>query len=386
MKSMIAQKNGRQGAALFTVLIVMGVLTIAVTGMIYLASQQPNLVRKSRDILHARTIAETGANIAYAMLSTNFSLKDNASAFPATAYRGGTYDVSVASISATSAVLTSVGVYNAATATVALDVQNITSNTASGSPAPTGAYANAVMSGGAMAWSGNSAVNTSGGAVHSNTKLTISGNGGIIGNASCCGQIKLTGNAEIQGDATAPSYSLSGNSDVTGVQTTAAVAPVPIPSIDLTPYYNTASANGQVYNISKLYSGNYTLNPAGGILWVNGNLTFSGNGTINGCIIATGNITISGNVTQNKYANYPGLVSQNGSINLSGNVNNHGLLYARTGNVTVSGNVNFTGSMIAGGTYTVSGNFTAFVYENSTPVAPGGGAVVNNVGISGWRQ
>ncbi|TAN38162.1 MAG: hypothetical protein EPN23_03085 [Verrucomicrobia bacterium] len=389
MKIRPPKKSTPQGSALLTVLVIMGILTIAIGGagygFLYVAQQQPNMVRKTSNLMHARTIAEAGANIAYAMLSTNFALKDTPSAFPATSYRGGVYDVSISSISTTSAILTSVGMYNASTSTVAMDVQNFTTNAPGNLPAATGAYANGVLSGGAMAWSGNSVVDVGSGTVQSNTKLTISGNGGINGNAASSGQIKLTGNATIQGNSTAPSYSLSGNAAIAGTKTTASVAPVTVPSIDLTPYYNAALANGQVYNTSQSYSGNYTLNPVGGILWVNGNLSFGGNGTINGCIIATGDITMSGNVTQSKYGNYPGLASQNGSITLSGNVSNHGLLYAKTGNVMVSGNVDFTGSMIAAGTYTVSGNFSAFVYENSTPVAPGG-AVVNNVGISGWRQ
>ena len=121
-----------------------------------------------------------------------------------------------------------------------------------------------------------------------------------------------------------------------------------------------------------------------------GDLSFSGNGVINGCIIATGSITMSGNVTQNQVGNYPGLASQNGSITLSGNYTHHGLLYTKAGDVTISGNVNLYGSIISAGLYTVSGNFGAFSYQNATPVPPGGGgsggSVQTGATISGWRQ
>ena len=387
MKTNSSNNHARRGSAMFTVLITMGVLSVVTTSMVYMALQQPFNVRRTRDTIRAQAIAEAGANIAYAMLSTNFSLKDTPAAFPATAYRGGTFDVTVSSISSTSAVINSLGTMNSGRATVALDILCTTSNLPSGQPAPTGAYACAVMSGGMMTWNGNSTVNLGGGKVFSNTGLQISGNAGVVGDAGTVGKITMSGNALIQGNTSASAYKTSGNVSITGTKFTGTVAPITIPVIDLTPYYNTALANGQVYNSSQSFSGNYTFNPAGGVIWVVGDLSFSGNGVINGCIIATGNITMSGNVTQNQYANYPGLASQNGSITLSGNYTHNGLLYTKSGDVTIAGNVNLYGSIISAGLYTVSGNFSAFSYKNSTPVAPGGGgSTQTGATISGWRQ
>jgi formylmethanofuran dehydrogenase subunit C len=384
--------HATRGSALFTVLIIMGVLSLVTTSMVYMALQQPFNVRRTRDQIRAQDVAEAGANIAFAMLSTNFSLKDNAGAFPLTPYRGGTYDVTVTSFSPTSAVISSVGVVNATKATVALDILCTSSNLPSGQPAPTGAYACAVMSGGAMTWSGNSTLNMGGGKLHSNTSLQISGNAGIIGNVSTVGKMTMSGNTTIQGNSAAASYSLSGNNTITGTKTTGTVAPIPIPNIDLTPYYNTALANGQVYSSSQNFSGNYSFTPPGGIMWVNGDLSFSGNGVINGCIMATGNITVSGNITQSQQTGnfYPSLASQNGSITLSGNsFTQNGLIYTKTGDITISGNVALYGSIISAGVFTLSGNFTAFNYQNSTPVPPGGGSggsQQTGATISGWRQ
>ena len=150
MKTTHARCSTTRGSALFSVLIIMGVLSVVTTSMVYMSLQQPFNVRHTRDQIRAQVIAEAGANIAYAMLSTNFSLKDTAGAFPSTAYRGGTYDVTITSFSPTSAVISSLGIINSVNATVALDIMCTVSNLPSGQPAPTGAYACAVMSGGMM--------------------------------------------------------------------------------------------------------------------------------------------------------------------------------------------------------------------------------------------
>jgi len=390
MKTKLRSVAPRSGSAFITTMFVIGVLSVVTAGMITIAVNQPFAVRRDCDMIRAKAIAEAGANIAFVMICSNYSTVSNSAAFPVTNYRGGKYDPTVTPMSPTSAVISCIGVYNVATSTVALDVRNITTNmpTGSGQPAATGAYACAMMSGGQMTWNGNSTVNMGAGTLQSNTGLQIAGNSRIQGDVAIRGQLKMTGNARVTGDATAASYSLSGNTSVTGTKTTGTVPLVAIPDIDLTPYYNTALANGQVYSSSHSFSGNYTMTPPGGIIWVDGDLSFSGNGTITGCIIATGNITMSGNVTQNAVNYYPALVSQTGNITLAGNTSLHGLLYTKTGNTTISGNVELTGSIISAGTYNMSGNFTAYIYQNSTPVAPGGSSSspVSNVGITAWRQ
>lgn len=384
MKISMTQRNSQRGAALFTVLIVMGVLAIAVAGMVYMSAQQPNLVKKNRDMLHARTVAEAGANVAYAMLCTNFALKDTPSAFPVTSYRGGTYDVSVSSISATSAVLTSMGTYNSATSSVAMDVVNVLSNSASGQPAPVGAYANTAVVGGSINWNGSGRLIVNGTQpVVVNNALNLGGTGDVIGNIASSAGITVTGSAKINGNATAPSITADA-SKITGTRTIAAVSPLAMPNIDLTPYYNVALANGRVY------TGNYSINssvtPPGGVIWVNGNLTVSGSGAINACLIATGDVTLAGNITHTKYLNYPSVVSQNGTIHVSGGGSWQGLFYAPVGTLDVVGNINITGTVILRETINKSGNGDLTIsYQNSTPVAPGG-TVVSTVGISGWRQ
>ena len=327
------------GSALLTVLIIMGVLAFALTSMVLTSTQLPYSVRHTCDSIKAQAIAEAGANIAYAMLSTNFALKDNASAFPETSYGGGKYDVTVQSMSTTSAVLTSVGYYSSATSTVAMDVINIVSNTASGQPGAVGLFKYAIASG-----------------------TSIDGGNSSAGDG-------------INGDVTAPVIT-DKKGKITGTKTIGTVNVSNL--INLTPYYNYAVANGAMYTGDQSFR-DYTA--PGGVAWVQGNVSLKG--SIVGCIIATGNITCNGGFTLTQVANYPALVSQNGSISMNNN-SLSGLVYAPQGNVTLGGNASITGTIIAGGTVSFSG--CSELFANSTPVAPGSGGTVSTVGIGAWRQ
>lgn len=342
MQNQRFNNRAARGSAMLTSMIIIGVLALVTAGMMAMSMQQPFNVRKTRDQLRAQAIAEAGANIAYAMLSTNFALKDNASAFPETTYRGGKYDVTVSSLSATAAVLTSVGICNAATSTVAMDVVNSTTNPPTGTrPPATGLFLYALASG---------------------TK--------IDGGTSNAGD-------GINGNVKAPVISDSKNK-ITGTKTIGAVNVANL--VDLTPYLNYAIANG-----TKL-SGYQTFQDyvaPGGIVWVDGDITLKGN--VTGCFIATGNITANGGYTQTSVGNYPALISQNGNISIN-NSYSEGLIYAPQGSVYLGGNASIHGTVIAAQTISFSG--CAEVYQNSTPVAPVivDPATLYNVTIGAWRE
>ncbi len=384
MKTKMLERDALQGSAMLTALVIMGILGLVTTSMLYMAMQQPYSVRKSRDHMRAQALAEAGANAAYVMLCTNFSLKDTPAAFPLTNYRDGSYDVSVASMSVTSAVISCVGKYKTAIATVAMDVINGATNLPSSQPAPVGAYSNLITSGGAISWSGAVTIQ-GGGRVHANQSASYSGNVTLAGDATSSQQITASGNVKFNNTST-PNYSLSGNVTISGTKRTGAVPVVAIPQLDLVPYYNAALANGQVY--SGGVSINHDTAPAGGIMWVNGDISISGNCTLTGCFIATGSISMSGNGSQVQVGNYPAFVSQNSSISISGGKSLHGLLYAKVGSISYSGGGNLNGSIICGGSLSMSGNVGIFTYSNPTPVPPGGsgGSLQNNVSISAWRQ
>ncbi len=383
MKTTLSAATARRGSAMFTTLIIMGVLGLVTSSMVYMAVQQPFNVRRTRDQLRAQAIAEAGANIAYVMLSTNFGLKDTPAAFPLTSYRNGTYDVTVSSMSSTSAVISSTGQYNLAAATVAMDVINYTTNLPSSQPPPSGAYSNLITTGGSISWSGTVDIN-GGGKIHANQSISLSGNVEVDANVHSSQQITLSGSVDINGNTCAPSYSISGSSAVNGTRTTGAVPNETIPTINLTPYLNWAQSHGEYYSSSVSLNHDYA--PNGGIMYVNGSISISGNCTLTGCFIATGSISISGSGQQVQVGYYPAFISQNSSISISGSKTLQGLLYTRVGSISYSGGGVLNGAIIAGGALSMSGNVGVFQYNNPTPVPPGSGSSLSSVGISGWRQ
>jgi hypothetical protein len=168
---------------------------------------------------------------------------------------------------------------------------------------------------------------------------------------------------------------------------------VAIPDIDLTPYYNAALANGQVFSGSKSLSG--TVTPNGGIMWVNGTLSF-GNGTYNGCFIATGDIELkttgNGTITQTAVQRYPVLVSRDGTITVkqAKTWTFTGLVYCKTGSFDKQGNgdVFGRGAIIAAGNVSKNGGWSGMIYSDPTPIPPGGSgaAVVDKVIITAWQD
>jgi len=312
MKNRWNNDRARAGSALFTVLIIMGVLGMATASMLYMSMQQPFSVKRTRDQLRAQATAEAGANISYAMLSTNFSLKDNPAAFPETTYRGAKFDVTITTINPTAVVLTSVGIYNSATSTVAMDVLNIATNPPVGSqPASVGLYTYAIASG-----------------------TAIDGGNSNAGDG-------------INGDVKAPTITDRKNK-ITGTKTIGAVDVSNL--INLTPYLNAAIANGTMFSSSQRFR-DYVA-PGNGIVWVQGDISLKG--SVTGCFIATGDISANGGFTLTKVGNYPALMRQNGNISMNNN-SLEGLIYAQQGSVYLGGNASIVGTIIAAGTVSFSG-------------------------------
>ena len=127
------------------------------------------------------------------------------------------------------------------------------------------------------------------------------------------------------------------------------------------------------------------------MLWVNGSVNIAGNVTVEGCIIATGDIKLAGNGNQTKVENLPAVISRDGTITISGNSSYHGLIYAKNGSYKGSGNGSITGSIIINGTFQTSGNFSALIYENSTPPEGGpgstdSGTTEDRVHVMAWQR
>jgi cytoskeletal protein CcmA (bactofilin family) len=201
-----------------------------------------------------------------------------------------------------------------------------------------------------LAMSGNSYVL---GDIHTNYRATMSGNADINGSVEAVSTFNISGNTNITGTVQASSISQSGNSYIGN--------PIQSPSsfVDMIPDFSDkikmeADAAGTMQYGNVSISGNTTMDTP---IFIKGNLTISGNTTFTftSPIYVDGNITISGNYT------YPGsCIYATGHINLSGNnslTDKKVLVYSKNKDITISGNSSPSGIIFApNGTISISGN------------------------------
>ncbi len=390
MKRTITGIPRRSGSALVTVMLVILVVASLLSTMISGSLQQMHMSSRLADQSRALMLAESGAHHAYSVLVTNFAARTNADAFPLTTYDNGTYDADVVAVDTCLAVVHCTGTYNGVVVSVILDVKDFGggSEGEGGTGAP--AYECAILAGGTMKWAGSGTMNAGTGMMHCNGQLKKTGSSDLIAAiVSSSVEVWKRGSGDIEGDASAPSINESGSGHITGTQTVGTVDPITIPDIDLTPYYNEALANGQVYSSDQHIMGSDDTIIPGGIMWVDGDFQKSGSGNLTGCVIATGEVKISGSGDQIKVGDYPAFISRDDDIKYSGSGNVHGLLYAKTGNFDKSGSGDLTGSIICAGNFTKTGSWNLMAYEDSEPVAPGErdeGEPSQLIGISAWQK
>jgi hypothetical protein len=206
------------------------------------------------------------------------------------------------------------------------------------------------------------------------------------------GQCRGNGNVTITGDAEAGSYKGKYPGQINGNAQVGNVDIVELPDIDLVAYYQQALDNGEVYE-GYQNAGGATIQPAGGIMWVNGDVHISGQSDIIGCIVATGDIKITGNSDQTQVGDLPAYISRDGDIRLTSCAVHHGLIYAMNGNVKATGGGKIYGSVFCAGEFWKTGGWDVIAYDNSTPPddpAGGGGAIDvtdnTDVRITCWHQ
>lgn len=378
------------GSAILAVMGIVFLVAAVAASMVITGRQQVFSAVHLRDYVKAEMIAEAGVNQAYNVMKTNFAARLDPNNFPATSFDGGTYDATVVSTYTNKATITSTGVYGSATAVVKVDIQNYPSLSTNGAPVQgVDPYGFSILAGGDLGWAGNSDMQMSNGWLHCNGAYSANGINIVKGNVESHNGITMIGGATITGTGQAPT--ISGGNIGNPV-----IGPVPtktVPSIDLTPYYNAALANNQVYSSGKNISG--TVTPPGGIMWVNGSMTV-GPGTFTGCFIATGGIELqtTGNdtITFKKVNRYPTLASRDGSIVIKQTklFSFTGLIYCKTGNFDKQGNgdVYGIGSIIAAGNVTKNGGWSGMIYSDPTPVPPGGSdtSTRDKVIIVAWQN
>lgn len=372
--------SGQKGFAMLLVMVITALVTMAGASVMLFADYQINSFKRARDANAAISIAEAGANEAFAIISANFANKDNADLFPSTSFNDGAYDVTVTSVGSNSAQIMCVGISGTSTQTVIVDVKDF--GTPTPGTDPTGPWAHTLFV------NGRATVNGSGncyGSVRCNQDFRANGTfeWGSPGNpvdVYCSVEFQANGVSTLDGMVYAPSISAPG-----GVpQTVQAVPAIAMPTLDLTPYYNLALANGQVFSGGTV-SGSIGTIP-GGVRWYNGAATFNGGVNYAGCIIATGSINFKGGCDQTKVGQLPAVVSRDGSVTLSGARTMQGLIYS-SGDFTCNGSGEENGTIIVGGNMTLNGAYGLFTYDYSFPSLPGTlGTTNSDVGVTAWQK
>ncbi len=324
----------RGGFALVVSLGVILIVSIASAGIFGLVRQEMHMATLTRDFLKARVIAEAGANAYYAEIRNNFT---GFGEQPVTAFGDGEYQVTLTEIRPEWAQLRSVGRAGRSEAVVSMTLRNfLLELTEGGRRVSPGVFSNAMTAGGEMRLGGNVTVQ---GDIASADSITVQGNAATITGAGNSPSIDDKHNRIQGGEGNDPDrYTVDWDS-----------------FLRLEDYL----AHAVTWNGRDLSS-----YPDNTILFVPGNISIAGGGTLRLSIIATGDISITGQAQLQQPGNYPTLVSRDGSIKMAGGSSAEGLIAVMSTSGTISttggGNtpVNIEGSIIVGGEFKDSGRWT----------------------------
>lgn len=297
MQNLSSSIANSRGSVFITTVIVAFLMTLVGASLFQMITQDSYYTSRLKRYAQSQYIAEAGLADAIAVLDVNFNNKDSPGNFPLNNFANGTYDVTVTQQSGR-VLLTSVGTIQGVSSTVSAEVQYL------GPTALNYAYASG---GDIRLWSAIAGVNITGN-MHSNANTTLRAQ-------TPFGSITITGNVSAGGTVSI-FETFGGDVTVTGTITSAAGL-VTLPTFDFSYYQAIATANGQYFSGNKTYS-NVNLTPPGGIIYVNGNVTFpfGTTSTLTGCIVSTGVIQISGRLTQTQVGNLPALMTTNNDIRL----------------------------------------------------------------------
>jgi hypothetical protein len=367
------------------------VLVLAVIGGIVMASifmTSRVTIKKSgyrRGNVNLFNIAEAGKEDGYSMVKSGSTNPESGTRLEVVRnddFSGGSYVVTCSTNTAKDTLwLTSQASYLGKTKVIeALYAMSI-------SGAAGAAFGKGLCVGGDLEWKGSGSVVAGSAQIHCNGFFTMTGSSDITADVYACAGLKRGGSSNIFGNVWAATVSQTGSGSISGTVITGVIPTVSIPVLDLTPYYNHALANGQVYTPASTYhiSGSSDHIVPGGIMWVEGNFKRSGSGDFIGCVIATGDINCSGSGDYLKVNEYPVAVSVNGKIDFSGSGHVHGLLFSQNGEFEKTGSGNVTGSIICKGDARKTGSWDFLTYEQSVPVPPGGGSGIS-LSMIGWRE
>ena len=377
MKRISHHKNG---FALVSVLVIVAGLSVMLGMLIKMGGQRAFTAKRLTNKVKAMAYAEAGIDYAYSILSVDFDQKNNPSAFVLNAgtnsgttvstYAEGSFELTITPVSNKYVIVTSVGTCGNATETAEILVDDENAGGAI-DYSTWEAFNFAGASGGEFAFGGTGEVTAGAngeGDYISNGPIDIRGDAKAKVSISSPSTISIGNNIKIVGDVTTPDPDWKSTKvTITGTAATKPVKPVKIPDIDLTPYFNWAKKHGE---IKTGFSTSSSYTPAGGVLWVNGDVEISSGAIINGSIIATGNIKITGSAGVTPTTTAFAMASRDGNIKNTSTGDAYGLVYAKTGSYEQTANGRLFGQVIVNGNIKKAG-VSDIIYSRSVPTPPG---------------
>ena len=403
MKTNQRKVDRKEGFALVVVLFFVATISTFLAMLAVSSSNRAATATRLTNQIKAKAMAEAGCEYGYAILSTDWDARYDPSAFPdsegtqlssasspevhiSSSKSPAKYTIDVEPVGTHAALVTSTGTCGSVTAVSIVSVQNLGGSSDDGTVLDGEAFAYGILCGQEIHFTGCGLITAPNAKIHSNGAMILSGTAGAGINLSSSILVELKGNASVEGDVTAKDVIYKKASAIKGAVTKTTVAPIAIPDIDLTPYYNWALKNGEVYNG---FSSSASYTPKGGILWVNGDVNWSGGPgtTVNGSIIATGQINIAGQVNVTPTTCAFGLAARDGEIQITSTGTLRGLMYCKksnfhmTANGTVIGQIIVNGNIEKAGTSDILGD-----YVQSIPSPPGEASFTDYIAITAWQK
>ena len=403
----------KDGYALALSMLFIGLISVGTTVLYKMSMQKSDFEERSADRIMARIVAEAGIHQAYALvkldsnqLSQEFadvSVGDEIASITVSEVNDA--EVGLSSASADNSkyyLMKSTATCNDSTVSAAVIIKSSTSTSDEPvDPEVLELFDGAVFCGGDANMVGASEVDLGGGTAHVNGTITMRGsskflNGSLV---SCSSTITLKGSPTIDSSVAVPSTpSIPWGDFSTFIFGTLSVQDVPeqMIELDLETFRLYAVENdieGQSYpsgTWNYTYTDSYisedelpkkgtlqiascqVVNPAGGVLWVEGDVHIAGSSVINGCVIATGDIKVVGGMTHKQATGFPSFMSVNGDVDIGSSCDVYGLVYAHNGDISISGAANVFGAFICPrGNFTQGGSGNV-ICSKSRPSGPNG--------------
>ncbi|VGO19158.1 hypothetical protein [Pontiella sulfatireligans] len=400
MKTKAAHAH-KEAFSLVVILLFLATMSTMLAMLAVSSSQRAFTARRLTSNIKAKAIAEAGCEYAYSMLAADWDgryqmLTDDGSALASVqsaksinaVEETASYQLKVKAVNSTAMLVSSTGTCGSVSAVSVVSVQNIGGSSEDGSVLDDEAFSYAILCGGDFDFSGCGTISSPGdqSLFHANGDMFLRGNTDALIDLSSSQSIVINNNVTVGGDVAAPDFGKTkwNKVSVSGVKTQGEVATVPIPDIDLTPYYNWALDHGEVHSG---FTTTTDITPDGGILWVEGDVHISAHAVVSGSIIATGDINMSGQIDINPTTCEFGLVSRDGEIQVTSSGTINGLIYAKTGGLQHTANGEIVGQIIVNGDIKKAGNSDIMTgYAQSIPAPPGGITSTDNIVITAWQK